>query len=105
MRLMMLLIAGVISGCACNVKKPLLEICVIDVPRNQCACGTSDTEGIRSAIYWEVIASRRGIVRHPIAYCHKAVAMRPSEWEKAENYRNDLEVCLKNSAHPEGCKP
>lgn len=105
--LSLLLIAGVISGCACRgIQRPTIEICVIDAKTQQCACNIVNPDQMNTVSYFEVAGNvlTRTAVRHPLSYCHKAVAMRPPEWEKAENYRNDLEVCLRNPSSAVPCQ-
>lgn len=68
------------SGCVSMPERPILEVCVLDTPRLECICGITDNPDV--------------VTRHPIDYCDKATAMRPSEWEKYQNYVDELRDTL-----------
>jgi len=68
------------SGCVSVPKAPVIEVCALDTPRLECICGMTDNPD--------------AILRHPIDYCDKATAMRPSEWEKYQIYVDELRDTL-----------
>ncbi len=101
---MKLLIALAITfslGCAsCRElpEKPVITLCVIDVPAQICRCGETDPETfflesqIKATPLEALKASVRGPMRRePLLSCDKSVAFRPPEWVKVRNYIDALE--------------
>ena len=96
------LIALAVSLSACaNLKhelpeKPAVEMGFIDYPRDEVI--TVQTKGktfkslkqLRYANLYASVLSAAGAVRKPLASYDKAISFLPAEWEKIQNYLDEL---------------
>lgn len=89
-----------ISGCGSRIVKPDLEFCLNvikdTIENSKCVCGMVKGEKFKKLDQVNYIHAVSSILDEPqwkpISYCHKATALRPSEWEKLQNYMHDLEL-------------
>lgn len=99
MRLVILLIATTsFLGCGAFERpeapeKPTIELCTLDVPRNECICGKAKGENIDTKedlkkVFSELKTSGE-VVRKPITYCDKFVSMPPKSWENLQVFIKD----------------
>jgi hypothetical protein len=104
MRLAVLLVtSSIIIGCGTLPEKPVIEICLIDYPRAEVICGLTDSNSLQNASYEEIrtkAMQASDVVRKPLIYVDKAVALIPAEWEKIENYRKALERYAREQCQP-----
>lgn len=69
---------------SCNVpEKPVVKICVIDYPRMEAICGESGGDG--------------SVTRVPLSDLDKATSFAPAEWEKVQNYMDELRDYIRNN--------
>lgn len=86
-------------GCGSKIKKPTLELCVVVIKdtleNSKCTCGLTSADKFTELSQVSYVNAVSHILDeptwHPIQYCNKATALRPSEWEKLQNYLHDLE--------------
>jgi len=85
-------------------KKPIVFMCVLDVPQMQGICGNSRGDKAVSGIIQalerndslsecpaDTATLKQGqLCRTPIANLDKATAFLPKEWEKVKNYQDEL---------------
>lgn len=87
-------------GCGMLPEKPKVELCTLDVPAQEAICGTtggaSDEQlklvpKMNAAAAFGVMTYNSQVMRKPITYVDRGVALRPDEWVKARNYIDALE--------------
>lgn len=81
-RLAILFVTISFTGCMAP-KKPVTYTCILDVPREECVCGMSDGSD--------------DLIRHPMIFCDRAIAYIPDEYEKLENYEEELEDYIRTN--------
>lgn len=109
LKILLSTISAFIFGCATlppwmppPPQKPVLTLCVVDYPANQAICGETSFKTINSLrefsynnVILEILNSPV-VRRESLESLDKAVAFRPAEWEKSENYREQTEDYIKN---------
>lgn len=86
LRLALLLIcSGALIGCGGVPQRPDLDVCVLNVPASICICQVKHANGVTDTQRHE-----------PLAFCDKATAFTPKEWEKVQNYLDALVQYAKN---------
>jgi 7,8-dihydro-6-hydroxymethylpterin-pyrophosphokinase len=90
-------------GCGSNIKKPVIELCIVvvkdTIENSKCTCGLTNSESFTEINQVSYINAVKSVLNepeyHPLSYCNKATALKPTEWEKLQNYLHDLENELK----------
>jgi hypothetical protein len=78
--------SAILVGCGNVPQKPEVEMCFVETPAaplaHYCLCGIAPGGGMK--------LKAKKLERHPIEYCDKATSFRPREWEKIQNYQDEL---------------
>ena len=92
-----------IVACSSLPEKPMLEICVLDVPAQEGMCGFPKGSNFRTssdAKYDQMvyeIKSSLSADRFPLAYLDKAIALRPYYYQALVKYVAELEKQARKS--------
>ena len=87
LKLLAILLTGFsFSACEDPPGKPTVEMCVISEPFQKCYCGIKEPG--------KPIAE---VIVEDLAYCDKATAFPPAEWEKIKNYMDKMEAWSKRN--------
>lgn len=96
LRTLLISFSLLVSSCGGLPAKPKVIICVIDYPSSEGICGETDGEDIKKAKdiaykrILERLKSQREVTRIPLSTMDKNVCFAPKEWEKVQNYVDEL---------------
>lgn len=97
-RLSLLFAIGSLSACALAPTRPTLFLCIVDYPRQEAICGSTDANLVAKADEAEVhsaISKAQDLQRYPLEKVDKATCLLPTEWEKLTNYADEMEQFIK----------
>ena len=102
LRVLLIILASSLIGCAgSSIKKPVLELGVIDYPRNEMIVNMTDGSSVKSAADLKYSVVVESIVfdgkRVPLSTYDKGICFTPPNWEKLQNYLNELERANTNT--------
>lgn len=91
-----IMLAGILLitlSCARVPKKPVVDLCIIDLPRNQLICASTDEDRISYTDYTkarEYIMAQKEIKVIPLGESDKYVCFSPKHWQSVNIYLKKL---------------
>ena len=94
-----LFVSFLLVGCGAMPTKPVVTLCIIDYAQMQGSCANTDGSKINHASELTYMTMARRLLagnRIPLSQMDKNICFAPSEWEKVQNYIDQLENAMKN---------